>query len=388
MKNFKSFLLAAVAALTLTACRREQADFSALSEVLTDREGQRTYVTFTGNGLIYHDNTSTHYYLDYETMTDIPLCPNPNCEHGAYYYKHQSSNENCGAYYYDRAFYYNGKMYFTERKRKNIKTAEQDILLRCADVDGQNRRTITVLEDCNTITAMYRGENILYLLLEYPLWGDSDKSDNIVPMDVYLCAFDLSAETVLSEEKIYDGSEGVFSNGGVIGFDQEGYVYFGLHAYTISDNSDTTTIYEGAWRCKVENGSLKIENVPCCDKVGGDWRVNFEWQEKEFSVQYKDLTVRMTFDASRVSSFIHKNRLYFWHYQEPDLYYLDGETGIIYIAENCLEQMVAEIYQSLCDVYGDWFIFCECDGGSIFAKRSMSEFDFHEYEGEYERTTS
>lgn len=387
MKNFKSFLLAAVMALTLTACRREQTDFSALSEVLTDREYQyisHDPTTFTGSGLIHDDLTSTYYFLDYETMTEIPLCPDPNCEHSVYYYKHQSSNDNCGAYYYDNAFCYNGRMYFIEYKWQKRGTVERNTFLRCADMDGQNRRAIATFEDYFSVKAMYRYGNILYLFLYKPVWGDSDRSDNIVPKDVYLCAFDLSAETVLSEEKIYDGSEGVFSNGGVIGFDQEGYVYFGLHAYTISDNSDTTTIYEGAWRCKVENGSLKIENVPCYDKVGGDWRVNFEWQEKEFSVQYKDLTVRMTFEARW---FIHENRLYFWDYQNPDLYYLDGETGTVYVAENCLEKKIVERYQTPCDVYGDSFIFCD-DGYSTYSKRSVSEFDFHEYGGEYERTYS
>lgn len=384
MKNFKSFLLAAVAALTLTSCRqREQADFSTLSEVLTDREGQRTYVTFTGNGLIYHDLTDTHYYLDYETMSEIPLCPDPNCEHGAYYYKHQRGNENCGAHYSRGAFYYNGKMYFTQYKWKKRGTVEQDIFLCCADIDGQNRRTIATFEDYDYVNAMYRRENILYLFLYKPVWGDSDRTINTVPMDIYLFAVDLSAETVLFEEKLYEGFDTRGINAGFHGFDQEGYVYCRITSYTEFGGPITN---EGNWRCKVENGSLKIENTACYDEVGGDWRVNYEWQNKEFSAQYKDLTVRMT--LSGATWFIHENGLYFWDYQKPDLYYLDGETGTVYIAENCLEQMAAGIHQCLCDVYGDYFIFSEAVGGSIFAKRSMSEFDFHEYEGEYERTTS
>lgn len=383
MKNFKSFLLAAVAALTLTACQRESVDFSALSEVLTDREGQRTYVTFTGNGLIYHDDTDTHYYLDYETMRSVPLCPDPNCEHGAYYYKNQRGNDNCGAHYSEDAFYYNGKMYFIEYKWQKRGTVERDAFLCCADMDGQNRRTIATFEDYDCVYRTYRYENILYLFLEYPLWGDTDKTINTVPRDIYLFAVDLLTETVLFEEKLYEGFDirGVYS--GFHGFDQEGYVYCWIESSTEFGGPITD---EGNWRCKVENGSLKIENTVDYDEVGGDWRVIDEWQNKEFSAQYKDLTVKMKFDY--VTWFIHENRLYFWDYQKPDLYYLDGETGTIYIAENCLEEMVAGIHQCLCDVYGDCFIFSEAVGGSIFAKRSMSEFDFHEYEGEYERTYS
>lgn len=385
MKNFKYFLLAAVMALPLTACRQqEQADFSALSEVLTDREYQYVgYIptTFTGSGLIHGDLTSTYYYLDYETMSEIPLCPDPNCEHGAYYYKNQRSNDNCGAYYYDSAFCYNGRMYFIEYKWKKRGTVERDTFLCCADMDGQNRRTIATFEDYDHCFASCRYENILYLFLEYPIWGDSDRTINTVPMDIYLCAFDLSAETVLFEERLYEGFDTRGLNADFHGFDQEGYVYCRITSYTEFGGPITD---EGNWRCKVENGSLKIENVPCYDEVGGDWRVNYEWQNKEFSTQYKDLTVRMTFEARW---FIHENRLYFWDYQNPDLYYLDGETGTIYIAENCLEKKIVERYQTPCDVYGDWFIFCD-DGYSKYSKRSMSEFDFHKYEGEYERTYS
>ncbi len=388
MKNFKLLLLAVVMALTLTSCRQqEQADFSALSEVLTDREGQyisHTPTTFTGSGLIHGDSSSTYYYLDYETMTEIPLCPDPNCEHGEYYYKNQSSNDNCGAHYYESAFYYNGKMYFIEYKRKNIRTAEQDVLLCCADIDGQNRRTVATFEDYDYVGAMYRCKNILYLLLYKPIWGDSDRSDNIVPKDIYLCAVDLSAENVIFEDKIFDGSDEKSTGSGFHGFDQEGYVYYCINSFPDSD--EPIIINEGNWRCKPENGSLKIENTAYYDKVGGDWRVIFDWQEKIFSPQYKNLTVRMTFDDA--TWFIHENRLYFWDYQKPDFYYLDGETGTVYIAENCLDEMVAGIHQCLCDVYGDCFIFSESLGGSIFSKRSMSEFDFHEYEGEYERTYS
>lgn len=392
MKIFKYFLLAAVAAFSLTACNaREQADFSALSEILTDRDYQYISVsptTFTGNGLIHSDLSCTYYYLDYETMTEIPLCPDPNCEHGANYEKNQRANDDCGAHYHESAFYYNGAMYFTEYKWKKRGTAEQDQLLRAADIDGQNRRTVAVFEDYDYIVAMARVENILYLLLNKPIWGDSDKSDNLVPMDVYLSAVDLLTEKVIFEEKICGGSDESYSNGGFVGYDHEGYVYFGMLSYTISDDLGATITDESGWRVKVDNVSPIIENAVDYDKVGGDWRVVFDRQEKIFSARYKNLTFEIALNVSRVSSFMYGSKLYFWHYQKPDLYYLDGETGTIYIAENCLEQMVAGIQQCLCDIYDDCFIFSEAEGGSIFTKRSRSEFDFHEYEGEYERTGS
>ena len=190
-KKLLAALLAALLTLSLASCQKDggKVDTPDGSGNFQKNMHQSTtnnlrYVCETEDGIYFQDFDVYAYYLEKETKRVTILCGKPDCEH---------KGKTCNAYIYGHSlWFYNGKLYFTNRDGvvENGNVVDYGDRIYSIDPDGTNRKAVQNLEFTpNGETSKYQSHPIMHrgvvyfpycgVLYAAPLGGDIEDAEKI-----------------------------------------------------------------------------------------------------------------------------------------------------------------------------------------------------------------
>lgn len=184
--------------------------------------------TDTVAGEFYYDDNEAQHFFDYTSMSDVYLCPKPNCKHTPNY-THTHTEDMCSAY--DLGFMpclYGNNLYFmTDNGKMTSSGYVPCINMRRADIDGTNRKIIAELEGYkNSGNNHYLVGDKLYFTACNEKGIDNNflemKNGNIQYREEGIWCYDFPTNTF---EMIYDRYNNGYSSISLVGYWQ-GKLYF------------------------------------------------------------------------------------------------------------------------------------------------------------------
>lgn len=163
------------------------------------------YFTYSGqdlgDGYYFWDGTCR--YLDYGTMTVVPICSRLNCTHMG-----NDRNDCSGRKMGDnRWIFYNNSVYYIENECTDENKMEYSAYLCRAELDGTNRRRITKLGDYQC-TAMFVSDDIAYIMAArtyFPEGDDPEELHYYYNQQVYVLALDLKTFDTRFSHCLFEG---------------------------------------------------------------------------------------------------------------------------------------------------------------------------------------
>lgn len=163
-------------------------------------EGNRVISWFTnvgGGGELYSDSRGRLHFYDFSSMTDVYICPNPNCTH--------NDPKSCSSYGMDGCpILYGDNIYFFENSiERTDNGAVCNSELFKANTDGTSRVKMAELEGLSVGSMILLLDGKIYFCPEKREFTDTGNSTN--HGTVYLYSYDFSENRFTELKKIVEG---------------------------------------------------------------------------------------------------------------------------------------------------------------------------------------
>lgn len=154
-----------------------------------------------GDGYYFWDGFCR--YLDYSTMTVVPICSRLNCTHVG-----KDRNECSGRKMGDnRWIFYDNSVYYIENKCMDEDKMEYSAYLYCAELDGTNRRRVMSLGDYQC-TSMFVSGDIAYIMAVrtyFPEGDDPEELHYYYNQQIYVLSLDLKTFDTKFSRCLFEG---------------------------------------------------------------------------------------------------------------------------------------------------------------------------------------